>query len=266
MADLITCLLGWLDDHPWVLDAVLTFTVVVATQASVRLTRALVRTETEPDVAVYIDVDRPTGLFQMVIHNVGRGPAYDVRLAAEPDIRLGGLGLPDDMRSLTGLPLFTRGLPYMAPGQEVRFILGVYRDLAPYPSTVTVSYRGKESLPGWFVVLFTKKPPPRLDVPYPVDVGLFYGLDMGDPPPEREVARAIDELAAIHHGFRHGDARLWVNVLPWKARRLVEADDGGSERWPPYRHERLWRHLKHRVRRPVGRGRGRDEATGEKRA
>ncbi len=90
----------------------------IRTNDLARETIALRRVETDPDVAVYLEVHgEHNDLIEMVIRNVGRGPAYDVTFTVTPD-QLIEFGM-NFHRKLTDLPLFAQGVSYMAPGQEM---------------------------------------------------------------------------------------------------------------------------------------------------
>ena len=64
-----------------------------------------------------LDVEFDDGVFFISLRNIGTRPALEVRTTLDPAVR--GLG---GRQQLAELPLF-RGVPFFAPGKQVRFLL-----------------------------------------------------------------------------------------------------------------------------------------------
>jgi hypothetical protein len=71
--------------------------------------------EARPEVI--LDFDCQEGALYISLRNIGARPAHDVRTTLSPAIR----GLEGRL-DLAELPLF-RGVPFFAPGKEIRFLL-----------------------------------------------------------------------------------------------------------------------------------------------
>lgn len=103
-------------------------------------TRLLRRAQTDPRLSVWIEPEeQEVHWIDMVIENVGSGPAYGITFAASRDfeIRKG--------ESLSRLGFMSTGLPYLAPRQQIRlFLTSLLEDFEPKmrsPFDLQVSYR-----------------------------------------------------------------------------------------------------------------------------
>jgi len=73
--------------------------------------------EAAPRPEVILDIDFEEGAFFVSLRNIGTRPAQNVRTVLQPPIR----GL-DGRQQLQELPVF-RGIPFFAPGKQIRFLL-----------------------------------------------------------------------------------------------------------------------------------------------
>lgn len=221
--------IDWANNNAGILNLLFAAMVAVATvvttwlnQRLVRETASLRKAETDPDIALYIEPRRfQNSFFDVVIRNVGRGPAYNVSFVLD-EYWAGKRDSP-----FYEMALFRDGLKYLAPDQELRSFVGTYRDLDHGPLTITVTYYSKAG---------TKHPSME---PFTIDVGQFEGtLEVGAPP-ERKAASALERISADLHRLRGGRAALKVRV---DGLRLMP-----EKRWPVRRreprHQRLLRLL-----------------------
>ena len=103
-------------------------------------TRLLRRAQTDPRLSVWIEPEeREIHWIDMVIENIGSGPAYGIAFAASRDFEL------RKGESLSRLGFMSTGLPYLAPRQQIRFFLtNLLEDFEPKmrsPFDLRVSYR-----------------------------------------------------------------------------------------------------------------------------
>ena len=73
--------------------------------------------EAAPRPEVILDIDFEEGAFFVPLRNIGTRPAHNVRTVLEPPIH----GL-DGRQPLQELPVL-RGIPFFAPGKQIRFLL-----------------------------------------------------------------------------------------------------------------------------------------------
>lgn len=100
--------------------AVSTVCYVLLTWRLVEEQRTLRRAETEPQVSVYAEISpRAFTIFDLVIANIGRGPAYELKLSI-----VGEDWLIQQREKLSDTGPFKHGIAYLAPGQALRFFVG----------------------------------------------------------------------------------------------------------------------------------------------
>jgi hypothetical protein len=151
------------------------------------LTFRLVRGQSEPNVVIYVRHDESRrSILQIVIENIGRGLATDLRFKASRPIPDGAWGLSEKetkpTQPMTGGPLI-HGIPSLGPGDSRKISWGQYyglkKALGDRPITVTCEYKhGKRQMPSVTAVL---------------EIGSFTGTDAL----ESEGARTIKELTRI---------------------------------------------------------------------
>src|SRR5690349_21458187 len=106
-------------------NVVFSLLVTVATVFYAILTRRLVQetvqmreAQTEPSVVVRVEPHQiHLNLVMLIIENAGSGPAFDVRLSADPDFRT------DTKQPLSALGFFKHGFRYLAPRQQIQTFL-----------------------------------------------------------------------------------------------------------------------------------------------
>ncbi|GBL03319.1 hypothetical protein [Glaciecola sp. KUL10] len=64
------------------LNDYVSFIVILIAIASVLITNTVYRSNSDPDVIVYADLDlKRAGLLILIIKNIGKGPAVDIRIS-----------------------------------------------------------------------------------------------------------------------------------------------------------------------------------------
>jgi hypothetical protein len=175
--------------------AVATVVTTVLNQRLVRETVSLRKAETDPDIALYIEPRKHQhGFYNVVIRNVGRGPAYRVSFLMDRSWD----GLKDS--HFSDMVLFKDGVKYLAPDQEIRSFVGTFQDLDRGPLTVGPTYYGKAGRRSLFTEEFT------------LDVRQFMGTVGVGRSPEREVVGALKQIAQDLHRLQLGWRTLRVRV------------------------------------------------------
>jgi hypothetical protein len=99
--------------------AVATVVYAILTWKLVSETRRMREVQTEPNIAIsLLRREDFIGFVDMLIQNIGLGPAYDVRFSLERDFKGGRRQKP-----LSDIGIFSRGLKYLPPNQKVQFFL-----------------------------------------------------------------------------------------------------------------------------------------------
>jgi len=106
-----------------ILTIIFSATVAFSTVIYARLTRKLVdetiklrKAQTEPKISIRIEPTENCMLYcDMIIENIGLGPAYDINFALDPDIK------DFYKKPLSELNLIKNGIKYLAPGTKRQF-------------------------------------------------------------------------------------------------------------------------------------------------
>lgn len=152
-----------------------------------RLTFRLVRSQSEPNIVVYVkhDESRPT-MIQIVVENIGRGLATDIRFTPSRPIPIQAWGVSIDQataaESLTEGPLID-GIPSLGPGDSRKITWGQYGGLikALGNEELSISYEYKDG---------ARKMPIRTAI---LECRSFTGTDAVD----SEALRVIKQLKRI---------------------------------------------------------------------
>jgi hypothetical protein len=170
---------------------VITMALAYLTSRYVKLTHQLVKTQEEPYVVVYArhDESRPS-IIQIIIENVGRGVAEDVRFKMSRKIPDHAFGIEVDSskqpETMTSGPLI-EGIPGLGPGDKRKITWGQYGGLSKGigKDVITIStrckYRGVEMIPVINVI----------------DIKSFEGTDATDPDGARQSAKQLERIANI---------------------------------------------------------------------
>lgn len=139
---------------------------------------ALFRSQVDPKVVVYVadDPDSRTVIL-LVVENVGKGVARDVRFSSDrpiPASAFGMKGLEGEPKTLNE-PAISQGIPALGPGSRRAFAWGQFGGLreaiGDRPIMVTVSYWRDATWPFG---------PRGFEESYPLEVESFEGTDAGE--------------------------------------------------------------------------------------
>lgn len=155
---------------------------------------AVYRTQADPDVVVYAETDslRPT-IINLVIKNIGRAPAYDVRFTSSTQLPAEAFGLNPgecpDCKIMTDGPLVT-GIPFLPPDSK-RVITwgqfgGLYRALGDDVVSVCAIYKSRH---------FGIPRKIRIEQTSAVEIRSFKGTDGSNKNYEKQIADNIKELS-----------------------------------------------------------------------
>jgi len=135
-------LIAWANRNAGTLNLVFAFIVAVAAMVTSwfnrRLTRetvALRKAETDPNVAVYLELRADSRhLYDIVVRNIGNGPAYDVSFIISNNDQ------PGERVTLWRLGFVRNGIKYLAPAQELRTFAGPFNELNIGSITLAATY------------------------------------------------------------------------------------------------------------------------------
>jgi len=205
---------------------VVTVILAVLTGVYVWLTHKMLRAQADPCVIVSVihDESRPTVL-QLVIQNVGRSVANDVRFDASQPIPDRAFGLepekvPEPGKMISG-PLMT-GIPALGPSETRKMIWGQFGGLkkALGDGQIRITCRFRAG---------TRDCPPTVCV---LDVRSFEGTDAVDPDGARQCAKPLEHIARDFGRTVSGLSPLRVTLVEdpqERHRRFIEEQKAKKE-------------------------------------
>ena len=142
-------------------------------------TKKMREAQTEPKVWVSICTrEESINLKDLVIQNIGMGPAYNIKFEITPDFEyLNG-------EFLSNLNLFKDGLRYLAPNQKVQFFL----------TNMLENWKKKITTPFNVGVYYQNSLGRKLEDHYTVDFSLLVGLAHVGEPPLQKIAKNVEEM------------------------------------------------------------------------
>jgi len=213
-------LLEFLNKNSGAFALIFSFFVAGATVMYAILTRKLVsetkkmrEAQTEPKISVTIQPsDHWLMIINMVIQNIGLGPAYNISFKINPDFEF------DKGEFLSELGFIKRGLNYLAPNQKLQFILTFlsddFKEKINKVFEVTVCYRNR----------INKE---YTDV-YLLDFSQLIGLNASQPPLYR-LAKNIETIQNDIHDLSTGYKR--IKVIRYSQKDVDKENKLLEEQW-----------------------------------
>lgn len=206
--------LDFLNKNSGALSLVFSGVVAFATVVYAVLTRKLVdetkklrEAQTEPLVFVTIQPrEEWISFIDMVVQNIGSGPAYDVKFNVEQDFTY------RENERLSSLGLFRDGIGYMAPGQRIQFFL----------TSMIENFDEKVKSHPEITVMYTNSGSRQDRRKYILDFGWMVGMRQLGTPPLTEIAKAIKDIQRDINFFSTGFKRLGVEMY---AKQDVEEEE-----------------------------------------
>lgn len=233
----MTDLLKFLNDNAGAFNVVFTGVVAVATVVYAVLTARLVReTErlrtaaTEPALEVtYRSRDEAMALLDVVVKNIGSGPAYEIRFDISVEPR--GLGADELMKPLRNIKALHSGINVLMPGQEFSsFWTDVRQNFeAKLQTLVTV----RSICRGASGVQYQRE--------HLVDLSEMKGASRLGKPSLLAIARSLEKIQSDVHSLTAGFRRLKVDTFStadrdrehaeWESQRAsLQASDSGDSK------------------------------------
>ena len=176
-------IIEFLNHNSGAILAIVTIVYALITGRMLYETKKMREFQTEPHVFINIQhVERARFLLNMVIQNIGPGPAYNLKFKVDPDIEL------RRGQKLSEINLVKQGFKYLAPNQKLECIVANSIEEAKKKEktihAVTVQYENKKkkSYKETFVLDFTE----------------YFGLLYTETDPYKEI---VEKLDAIHHAI-----------------------------------------------------------------
>jgi len=98
--------------------AVITGIYAFLTWRMVKETKRMREIQSEPNISIYFkSKEEYIGLIDLIIENIGQGPAFNIKLVVNPDFKY------SNQKNISELNLFKNGMHHLAPGQQIKFFL-----------------------------------------------------------------------------------------------------------------------------------------------
>jgi len=175
--------------------AISTIVYAILTWKLVSETRKMKEAQTEPKVSITIQPrEEWINFIDMVIQNIGLGPAYNIKFEINPDFEyMKG-------KFLSELGFKKNGLKYLAPNQKLQFFLTImsenFEEKTKKPFEIRISYQNS--------IGKTYK-----DV-YMIDFSQLIGLSQLGEPPLYKIAKNVEEIKKDIHHLSNGFYKIKV--------------------------------------------------------
>ena len=172
-----------------------TVVYAILTWKLVSETRKMREAQTEPKVSVTIQPrEEWINLIDMVIQNIGLGPAYNIKFEINPDFEyMKG-------KFLSELGFMKNGLKYLAPNQKLQFFL----------TSMIENFEEKTKKPFEIRVTYQNSIGKTYKDVYMIDFSQLIGLSQLGEPPLYKIAKNVEEIKENIHYFSTGFHKIKV--------------------------------------------------------
>jgi hypothetical protein len=170
-------------------------TAIVAwlTAVLVQETRRMRQVQTEPKIDVTYRVrEESIAHLDIMVRNIGLGPAYDIRFRAEA--MTAGEGTQELLQELIGINFIASGLHYLSPGQQVSSFL----------TSVSENFRGKITSAFKVTATYASADHQRFKDEYLINLAELRGLRRVGEPPLHRIANSLEALQEDLHAMAPG--------------------------------------------------------------
>lgn len=191
LLDVILDILNFLNQNSGAFNVIFSFIVSISTVVYAILTWRLVSetrkmrvAQTEPKIFITIQPrEEWINFIDMIIQNIGLGPAYDIKFKVEPDFKI------TKSRSLSELGFIKNGLKYLAPNQKIQFFL------------TNMAENFEEKIKSRFEIKVTYKNSvgKKYEDTYLIDFSSLEGLHQLGKPPIYRIAKSVENIQKDIH-------------------------------------------------------------------
>ena len=158
-------------------------------------TRKMREAQTEPRVSVTIQpIEEWINFIDMVIQNIGLGPAYNIKFKVEPDFEYA------KRKFLSELGFMKNGLRYLAPNQKLQFFL----------TSMIENFEEKTKNPFEIRVTYQNSVGKKYEDTYMIDFSQLIGLNQLGKPSLYKIAKNIEKIQQDIHHLSTGFHRMKV--------------------------------------------------------
>jgi len=172
-----------------------TVVYAILTWKLVSETRRMREAQTEPKVSVCIQPrEEWINFIDLVIQNIGLGPAYDIKFKISPDFEYA------KDRFLSELGFMKNGISYLAPNQKIQFFL----------TNMIENFEEKMEKSFQVTITYKNSIGKTYEDKYPIDFSQFIGLTQLGEPPLYKIAKNIESIQKDIHYLSTGFHKMKV--------------------------------------------------------
>ena len=185
-AEFIIAILDFLNKNSGAFSVVFTAFVAIATIVYAILTWKLVsetkkmrEAQTEPKVSAIVQAnEKAIQLIDLIIQNIGLGPAYDIEFKLDPDF-------VDKDGKLSDVGIMKYGLKYLAPNQKIQ--IGLTTIIGDYAEKIKVKFK--------IIILYKNSLSKSYTDEYLIDFSQFIGMSRLETN-EDKIVEKVDNIAS----------------------------------------------------------------------
>jgi len=158
--------------------AIATVVYAILTWKLVSETRMMREVQTEPKISAIIQPkDYWLNFIDLIIQNIGLGPAYNIKFEISPDFE-------DRNLKLSEIGFIKHGLRYLAPNQKIQFFL----------TSLTENYEEKVKNPFEIRIIYENSIHKSYSNIYSIDFSQFTGTSQLGEPPLYKISKNIEDI------------------------------------------------------------------------
>lgn len=193
------------------LVAFATVVYAILTWRLVSETKRMREAQTEPKISVTVQPrEEWIGLVDMIVQNIGLGPAYNIKFEIKPDYK------KYDGRLLSEYGFIKNGLKYFGPNQKLQFFL----------TSLTEKFEEKIKNSFEIKVYYQNSIGKLYEDVYVIDFSQFDGLNQLGKPPLHEISNNIktiqQDIHLISTGFHRMKIRMYTKEDEEEEMKLLE--------------------------------------------
>jgi len=214
---ILNSVINFLNTNSGAILAITTLVYAIITGRMLYETKIMRESQTEPHVFITVQpTERARFIKNMVVQNIGPGPAYKLEFKVEPDIEI--------MKGhfLSEINLIKQGFKYFAPNQKIEFMVAnsieeaKKKEKTLYEVTVTYQNKNKKHYEETFVLDFTE----------------YFGMLYTDTDPYEGIIKKLGDIQYdIHSVIRIPDSI--IKVVAYTKKEVDEEIEKRLARYKP---------------------------------
>lgn len=168
--------------------AIATVVYAILTWKLVSETRKMREVQTEPKISATIQADeRYINWINLIIQNIGLGPAYNIKFELNPDFvdeNIPDVENLDEFFKLSEVGFIKNGLPYFAPNQKIQFFL----------TNIAEDFKKKLETPFEIKIIYENSIHKSYSDLYKIDFSQQRRLNQVGKPPIYEISKNLENI------------------------------------------------------------------------